>query len=247
MIYINEREIGLGKAKILKKIQIKKIAKPIAKAAKQISIKNAVKVAKFAGPIAAGFIPVGGGVASKLTSKVLNSKAGKVVSKIAKSKIAKKAVKLSKTQAGKIVVNQAKTIARPKIEAIKAIGAATFAKTTTPTAQANTPYTNEEQRDNAEPVGELTPVKPTATSAKAVTPISKATTPYAKEELGEDLEPEGELTPVKQTSNVSNEMQNIKVDDPDVKYTAKKDNTMLYVGGAVALGAIAYLATKKSK
>ena len=209
MIYINEREIGLGKAKILKKIQIKKIAKPIAKAAKQISIKNAVKVAKFAAPIAAGFVPVGGGVASKLTSKVLNSKAGKVVSKIAKSKIAKKAVKLSKTQAGKIVVNQAKTIARPKIEAIKAIGAATFAKTTIPTIQANTPYTSKEQSDNAEPVGELTPVK--------------------------------------QSSSVANEMQNMKVDDPDTKYTAKKDNTMLYVGGAVALGAIAYLATKKSK
>lgn len=240
MIYINEREIGLGKAKILKKIQIKKIAKPIAKAAKQISIKNAVKVAKFAAPIAAGFVPVGGGVASKLTSKVLNSKAGKVVSKIAKSKIAKKAVKLSKTQAGKIVVNQAKTIARPKIEAIKAIGAATFAKTTIPTIQANTPYPSKEQSDNAEPVGELTPVKPTATVAKAVAQT-------AKEEIAEAIDPVGELTPVKQSSNVANEMQNIKVDDPDTKYTAKKDNTMLYVGGAVALGAIAYLATKKSK
>jgi hypothetical protein len=229
-------------------LKIKKFIKTNLKSAKKdISIKNVVKVAKFAAPIAAGFIPLGGGVASKLTSKVLNSKVGKVVSKVAKSKVAKKVVKLSKTQAGKLVVNQAKAVVQPKIEAIKAMTAASFAKTVTPTAQASTPYTNEAQSDNVEPVGELTPVKPIPTIAKVVAPISKEVTSYAKEELIENVEPVGELTPVKQTSTFANEMQNIKVDDSDVKNAAKKDNTMLYVGGAVALGAIAYLATKKSK
>ncbi|MFE3847155.1 hypothetical protein ACFX5D_04130 [Flavobacterium sp. LB3P45] len=220
MIYINEGEIGLGKAKILKKIKLKKIVK-------QVSIKNAVKAVKFAAPIAAGFIPVGGGVASKLTSKVLNSKAGNLVKKVSKSKVAKKVVKLSKTQAGKLVVNQAKAVAQPKIEAIKSMTAATFSKT--------------------EPLGDLTPVKQTSPVAKVVTPVNKTATAYVTEEQSDNTEPVGELTPVKQTSGFANELRNIKVDDLDVNPPAKKDNTVLYVGGAVALGAIAYLATKKSK
>lgn len=238
MIYINEEEIGLGKSKFLKKIQIKKIAKPVGKALKKVSIKNVVKVAKFAAPIAAGFIPVGGGVASKL----LNSKVGKVVSKVAKSKVAKKAVKLSKTKVGALVVNKAKVIARPKIEAIKAIGGATFAKTEAQSPQASTPYSNEDSGDNTEPVGELTPVKQTSTVAKVV---SKTATNYSNEDSGDNAEPVGELTPVRQNSSYANEMQNIKVDDADVKTAAKKDNTILYVGGAVALAGIAFLATKK--
>lgn len=242
MIYINAGDVGLGKSKILKKIQIKKIAKPIAKAAKKVSIKNVVKVARFAAPIAAGFIPIGGGVASKL----LNSKVGKVVSKVAKSKVAKKAVKLSKTKVGALVVNKAKVIARPKIEAIKAIGGATFAKTEAQSPQASTPYSNEDSGDNTEPVGELTPVKQTSTVAK-VNPVSKTATPYSNEDSGDNDEPVGELTPVKQNSSYANEMQNIKVDDADVKTASKKDNTILYVGGAVALAGIAFLATKKSK
>lgn len=230
MIYVNA-DGGLNGLKIKKFIKTN-----LKSAKKDISIKNAVKVVKFAAPIAAGFIPLGGGVASKLTSKVLDSKVGKVVSKVAKSKVAKKVVKLSKTQAGKLVVKQAKAVVQPKIQAIQAMTVATFAKTATPTAQAPSPYANE----NAEPIGELTPVKPTTAVARAVTQT-------VKEEITEDVEPMGELTPVKPTTTVANEMQNIKVDDSDVKNGVKKDNTMLYVGGAVALGAIAYLATKKSK
>jgi hypothetical protein len=186
MMYVNVNN-GLGKP-FWKKIRIK-----------DVSLKNAIKVVKFAAPIAVGFIPVGGGVASKL----LNSKAGRLVSKISKSKIAKKAIKLSKTQAGKLVVNQAKNIARPKIEAIQAMSAATFAKTDMQTAQASLPYANEDQSEDTEPVGNLTPV-----TQRSIT---------AKEEI---------------TTGVP---------EP------KKDNTMLYVGGAVALAGFAFFATKKSK
>lgn len=230
----NGEEIGLGKVKlkkVLKKIKLKTVVKQVG------------KVAKFAAPIAAGFIPLGGGVASKITSKVLNSKAGKVVSKVAKSKVAKKVQKLSKTKAGALVVNKAKAVARPKIEEIKTIGAATFAKTETQAPQANTPYTNEGQTDNVEPVGELTPVKPIETVAKVAAPISKTATPYANEEQGDNVEPVGELTPVKQTAKSVS--PNLKSSNFDSAEPAKKDNTMLYIGGAVALGAVAYLATKK--
>ena len=261
MIYINEGEIGLGKSKVLRSIQIKKV-----------SLKNAVKVVKFAAPIAAGFIPVGGGVASKLTSKVLNSKVGKVVSKAAKSKVGAKVIALSKTKVGTAIINQAKPAVnktiQEKLVAIKhngkpkskkqakklakgskgaevkklqeslgieadgvfgpktevALQKATGAKSVT-VNEASSPYANETQSDS-EPVGELTPVKP----------IEKAVT-----QITEEVEPVGELTPVTQKTASAME-SNFNSAEP-----AKKDNTMLYVGGAVALGAIAYLATKKSK
>lgn len=240
MIYINASEsgVGLGKSKLSKKLSIKKIAK-------KVSIKNVVKAVKFAAPIAAGFIPVGGGVASKFASKALNSKAGKLVSKVAKSKIATKAIKLSKTKVGKMVVKNAKSIARPKIEAVKAVAAATFATTVTQPTKALLPYATEEQSEGTEPVGELTPVNQTSTVAKVINPVSQKSTSYENEDQSEDLEPVGDLTPVKQP--VAGVMQNIKTLDQDVRNDAKKDNTLLYVGGAVALGAIAYLATKKSK
>jgi hypothetical protein len=53
------------------------IGRNIRSAKKDISIKNAIKGVKFAAPIALSFIPVGGGAASKVGSKLLN-KGGKL-------------------------------------------------------------------------------------------------------------------------------------------------------------------------
>ena len=77
MIIINDGGVGLGKSKFLRKIRLR-----------DVSLKNTIKVAKFAAPIAASFIPVGGGVASKL----MDSKTGSLVRKVAKSKAVTKGV-----------------------------------------------------------------------------------------------------------------------------------------------------------
>ncbi len=60
-------------------------------------------------------------------------------------------------------------------------------------------------------------------------------------------EPVGTLTPVKQTSsNTSSSSQESSNQTGSVaENTAPKSNTIMYVGGAVALAGIAYLATKK--
>lgn len=152
MIIINDGEVGLGKSKFLRKIRLK-----------DVSLKNAVKVAKFAAPIAAGFIPVGGGVASKL----LSSKAGKLVSKVAKSKAVTKAVKLSKTTVGKQVVSAVKNRSRPQLQAISTITPVSFAKSELENDQnqnaESSSYQSEVSKSvetEKEPVGELTPIKP---------------------------------------------------------------------------------------
>ncbi|PWA09522.1 peptidoglycan-binding domain-containing protein [Flavobacterium laiguense] len=71
---VDSGEIGLGKAKfkkVLKKVKLKTVVKQVG------------KVAKFAAPIAAGFIPIAGGT----VSKVLDSKIGKTAMKLGKSKV----------------------------------------------------------------------------------------------------------------------------------------------------------------
>lgn len=208
MILINAGDsglnAGLGKAKGLKKLSIKKIGK-------QISIKNAVKSVKFAAPIAAGLVPVGGGVASKL----LSSKAGKVVSKVAKSKAVKKVVKVSKTKVGKAITTKAKAVAKPKIAALNPLKAATFEPAANPSIEAKTPY--EKEVDSS-------------TTAKTL--ISDENTSVANE-------PVGDLTPVTPVNDL--------VPASTAATEPAKNNTMLYVGGAIAVAGIAYLATKKSK
>lgn len=195
MILINEDETGLGKPKFLKKIRLK-----------NVSLKNAIKVAKFAAPIAAGFIPVGGGVASKL----LSSKGGKLVSRVAKSKAVRKGIALSKTTLGRKIVSAVKNEPRPQIEPVSTITPASFANTPLDAgSQQNDSSTYNESvetvMNDAQPVGELTPVK-TASTAKTVLTEPMATA----------------------------------VEKP-------KNNTLMYVLGAVVLGGGIYLATKKSK
>ncbi|OXG00007.1 hypothetical protein BC749_108161 [Flavobacterium araucananum] len=188
MIIINEQETGLGKS-FLKKIRLK-----------DVSLKNAVKVTKFAAPIAAGFIPVGGGVASKL----LSSKGGKLVNRVAKSKAVRKGVALSKTKLGRKVVSAVQNQPRAEIEPVNAITAASFA-TALPAEQSQSSYSesSESVLADSQPVGELTPVK-------AVSSAKMATV--------EQIQP---VTPA-------------------------KNNTMLYVLGAVVLGGGIYFATKNN-
>ncbi|KFF17361.1 hypothetical protein [Flavobacterium hydatis] len=197
MIIINEEETGLGKPKFLKKIRLR-----------NVSLKNAIKVTKFAAPIAAGFIPVGGGVASKF----LSSKGGKLVSRIAKSKAVRKGISLSKTPLGRKVVSAVQNQSRPQIEAVSTITPATFAATSDLANPQNESSTYNESVESvtsdSQPVGELMPVRPATTAKGAI------------------------AEPTMQMSTA--------VEKP-------KNNTLLYVLGAVVLGGGIYLATKKSK
>ncbi|KIA99243.1 hypothetical protein OA93_06340 [Flavobacterium sp. KMS] len=198
MIIINEDETGLGKPKWMKKIRLR-----------SVSLKNAVKATKFIAPIAAGFIPVGGGIASKL----LSSKGGKLVSRIAKSKAVRKGVSLSRTTLGRKVVSAVQNRARPQIEAVSTITPATFTampSDTGSTQNESSTYNEsvESVLNDSQPVGELTPVKTASTSKGAI------------------AEPTMQMTAA--------------VEKP-------KNNTLLYVLGAVVLGGGIYLATKKSK
>ena len=181
MIIINDGGVGLGKSKFLRKIRLR-----------DVSLKNTIKVAKFAAPIAASFIPVGGGVASKL----MDSKTGRLVRKVAKSKAVTKAVQLSKTPIGKQVVDTIKNRPRPQLTSVNEITPASFA----------TPEMGNEQRQSADTSSYQSEASESSTTEK---------------------EPVGELMPIKPVEQ------------------KPKDNTMLYVIGAVVLGGGIYMATKK--
>ena len=277
MIYINAGEsgVGLGKSKLLRSIQIKKV-----------SLKNAVKAVKFAAPIAAGFIPVGGGVASKL----LNSKVGKVVSEVKSSKLAKKAISLSKTKVGALAVNNLKPVVDSKMASINKLSPINVAPKLTPVKSVIPKKAKKtkklkkgskgaevkklQESLGVEPDGDFGPKTEAAlqqaTGAKSVSvdqgysEAAQATPSYASESetqapettarpsnatpayvaKEEEAEPVGELTPVKGGIKVGSPNFNVSSFDTE---PAKKDNTLLYVGGVVAVGTIAYLATKKSK
>lgn len=181
MIIINDGGVGLGKSKFLRKIRLR-----------DVSLKNTIKVAKFAAPIAASFIPVGGGVASKL----MDSKTGRLVRKVAKSKAVTKAVQLSKTPIGKQVVDTIKNRPRPQLTTVNEITPASFA----------TSEMGNEQRQSADTSSYQSEASESSTTEK---------------------EPVGELMPIKPVEQ------------------KPKDNTMLYVIGAVVLGGGIYMATKK--
>ena len=181
MIIINDGGVGLGKSKFLRKIRLR-----------DVSLKNTIKVAKFAAPIAASFIPVGGGVASKL----MDSKTGRLVRKVAKSKAVTKAVQFSKTPIGKQVVDTIKNRPRPQLTSVNEITPASFA----------TPEMGNEQRQSADTSSYQSEASESSTTEK---------------------EPVGELMPIKPVEQ------------------KPKDNTMLYVVGALVLGGGIYMATKK--
>ncbi|SHM71981.1 hypothetical protein [Flavobacterium chilense] len=214
MIIINEQETGLGKS-FLKKIRLK-----------DVSLKNAVKVTKFAAPIAAGFIPVGGGVASKL----LSSKGGKLVSRVAKSKAVRKGVALSKTTLGRKVVSAVENRPRPQIESVSSLTPASFAADVPSEQSQNSSYTETFENiltDNqpvAKPVGELTAVKAVSYSKTA--------------NSGGDLQPTA--VNAQKMADLEQPLAQTAVSAP------KKNNMLLYVVGAVVLGGGIYYATKKN-
>lgn len=160
---------------------------------KDVSLKNAVKVAKVAVPIATSFIPAVGGIGSGLLSKALTNKNGtsNLVGRVANS-----VSKVSKTQVGQLVTNQAKKVINPNkpapVQAVNQLTPASFATDTYQTQQVT-------ESETFQPVGELTPVKEVSTAKTSITTV-----------VGE-----------------------------------KKNNTLLWVVGAVVVGGGIYLATKK--
>jgi hypothetical protein len=183
---------------------------------RNVSLKNAVKVGKFVVPIATSIIP-GGAIAGKGLS--LLSKAGKVgrfASKIARSKVVKGAVNLSKNQSVK--------------EFTGSVGVRDFLPPTTTdygSEQANydAPLIQQGGQAILANVQRESPVVNTQNSFSSSSPTSQ------------------ELLPVKEVVPPSNAEQGAS-DNPLI--AQPKDNTMLYVGGGIALLGVIYLATKKS-
>jgi hypothetical protein len=240
MIYINANEggssIGLGKSKFLKKIRIKKIAK-------QVSIKNVVKAAKFAAPIAAGFIPVGGGVASKL----MNSKAGRIVSKVKSSKVARKAIAVKKklTPVKSMIPKRGKKSRKlakgSKGEDVKKLQESLgvepdgdFGPKTEAALQETT---------GAKSIAIESPSYSSNEAESSYEPTEEFVTPPLVEKSGSQKKPFGKLTPVVDFA------KKMISEDPEpykpAEIAAPKNNTMLYVGGAVALAGIEFFATRK--
>lgn len=278
MIYINASEsglkAGLGKVKlkkVLKKIKLKTVVKQVG------------KVAKFAAPIAAGFIPVGGGVVSKL----LDSKIGKGAVKLSKSKVgsavlSQTGIKLpDSTQIAKAIPAKAipvkkkkgfakvspkkkatatpkKTIATPqKTVAIKPKVIATKPKGKFPVKlkkKAKTLAIGSKGEDvkvlqeelGVKPDGDFGPktqqALEQATGQKTIS--AEAIQTPSQTQPTEEV-PQGEITAVKPYEELP-ETQGL-LPTPTGTPVAPKNNTVLLVGGAVALAGIAYLATKKSK
>ena len=132
---------------------------------RNVSLKNVVKVAKVAIPIATSFIPAVGGIASGLVNKVLTNKAGgaNLIGRLANT-----ATTISKTKVGEFVTQQAKQAITSKpapVEAVNQLIPASFATDTTYQTQSSA------VSNTVEPVGELTPVKEVPTAKLAVEPI----------------------------------------------------------------------------
>lgn len=256
MIYINASETGLnaglGKSKFLKKLQIKKIAK-------QISIKNAVKVAKFAAPL----VPVGGGVASK----IIDSKIGRTAVKIGKSRVGRAVldtagVKLPdsiakitpvtmpvKKKKGFLPKKKANAALKKTI-AIKQKVIATKPKRKFPVKLKKKTKTLAigskgadvkvlQEQLGVEPDGDFGPKTQQALEqATGKTTISAEAVQTPVQPM--DEVPQGEITAVKPYEELP-ETQGIT----EGAAATPKNNSLLMVGGAVALAGIAYLATKK--
>lgn len=178
---------------------------------KDVSMKNAIKVTKVAAPIALSLIPIAGGAASSIGSKLLTNASGnanligRTVNAVQNSGEATKLTALSKTKVGSIVTSNAKSLINSQLSNVSSGGGVPV-----------------QTYENAEPVGVLTPVTKTPTATPM--PIVKS----------------GSSGGVIGKTNIAA----IAV-PKQVAITAPKDNTMLYIGGAVAVLGIGYLAMKK--
>lgn len=157
---------------------------------KDVSLKNAIKVAKVAAPIALSFIPVGGGAASsfagKAISKLSKTGVGRVGLKIANSKTVASISKVAKSEVGQAAIK----LASPLVKNAKAA------------------------------LLEQTGVLPNDEQLETLA-VAKGTSPQQELDAIVAAAPTPGVTP------------------------AKKDNTMLYVGGGVLALGIAFVAFKK--
>lgn len=258
MKYIDEVEgVGLGKIqlkKALKKVKLKTVVKQVG------------KVAKIAAPIAAGFIPVGGGVASKL----LDSKLGKTALKISKSKVGKAvlsqagiempqvqktaiSVKPKKAKSKRLPMKRAVAI-KPNRIATKPKRIATKGRFPVKLKKKRTSKIlaigskGEEVKELQEQLGVKADgdfgVK-TQEALKKVTgqnSISSEDVNLQSQSQAIEEKPNEELTPVKPFEA---EMPYAQESTGTTVGTNPKNNTLLYVGGAVALAGVAFLATRK--
>jgi hypothetical protein len=185
---------------------------------RNISLKNAIKVGKFVVPIASSIIP-GGAIAGKGLSLLSKSgKIGRFATKIARSKVVKGAVKLSKNKTVKGYTG--------------AIGIRNFLPRTTTnygSEQANFDTPLIQQGGQALPANLIPPATMPAIMQNPYT-SSSATMP------SEQMLAVKEVAPPMEAEQSTNE---------NPLSAQPKNNTMLYVGGGIALLGIIYLATKK--
>ena len=237
-------DLGLGKPK-----------KGLKKLVRKVNLKNTLKVVKFAGPLVAGFVP-GGGTAMK----VMDSKVGKTAFKVAKSKVVKKGVALSKKR-GAIPVKKKGAIP---------VKRKAFGKKSKKLSKGSKGEDVRQLQESlgVKPDGDFGPKTEAAlqeaTGSKSITmdspsyssPSQSATynneavetfetvdgfgTPPLVEARAQEKRPYGKLTPVVELAErLIPEKQEVE------EVVSQKNNTMLYVGGAVALFGIGYLATRK--
>ena len=253
-------EIGLGKSIMLKKIKLKTVVKQVG------------KVGKVAIPIVAGMIPVGGGVASSLTSKVINSGAGKAAMRLAKSKVGSavlsqagvnlptatstaKPIPVKKKKGLTKFLPKKKTIATPK----KTIATSpkpkarfpikfkkkTTAKTLAVGSKGEDVKVLQEQL-GVEPDGNFGPktqqALEQATGKKTISTEAMQTRPQSQQV--DEEQPQGAITPIKPYEDLPEEKQQQNATATGTVATPK-NNTLLLVGGAAALLGIGYLATRK--
>jgi hypothetical protein len=226
-------DLGLGKPK-----------KGLKKLVRKVNLKNTLKVVKFAGPLVAGLVP-GGGTALK----VADSKVGKTALKVAKSKVVKKGVSLSKkVRTGK------KLIPVKNVSPKKGLKSKKLAK-----GSKGQEVKKLQESLGVEPDGNFGPKTEAAlqeaTGGKTITMNSSsynneeedfdAVDGYGTPPLVEAKKPFGKLTPVVELAERLIPEKSEADEFPIA--TAPKNNTLLYVGGAIALAGVAYLATRKSK
>ncbi|WP_281238150.1 peptidoglycan-binding domain-containing protein [Flavobacterium praedii] len=248
-------EIGLGKLnvkKALKKVKLKTVVKQVG------------KVGKIVAPIAAGFIPVAGGT----VSKVLDSKLGKTAMKLGKSKVGSAVLSQagvtlpsSEPRAKAIPVKKKKGLLKKKA-VTKKTPVAPVATKVKPKAKFPIKFKKKKaaktlaigsKGEDVKVLQEELGVKPDgdfgpktqqaleqATGQKTISTEALQT----QSEPMEELQPQGAITPIKPYEELPEEMQQSSATATGAVATPK-NNTLLLVGGAVALVGIGFLATRK--
>jgi hypothetical protein len=190
---------------------------------RNVSLQNALKVAEFALPIATSFIP-GGAIVGKGASLLIKAgRVGRFASKVARSKIVQKGIKLAKNPAIKSIFNRS-----------RANNNASMPATTTAYGSQEANYDAPLIQQGGQAV-DVTPMEQAYVPMPAPSPNNFASNSPV-------VAPQGELLPVKEVdpSSIVPTMATTSGLNPK-----PKDNTMLYVGGGIALLGIIYLATKK--